>query len=643
MVVLDARPGCLRRWPPTQPAAPRPGPSAGGTGSVSAPDRPGPPPATTHGSPPAQTHNPTALPHRAAHRLRPRPQPGPDVEGLVTAGNGPPVGCNGHDRLPRHHHCRPPGRCGQRPPRPLATSKRPSRRPARPGGGPGPPGRSSRPSGHAARGHGRHLRDQAAVALQGRPRPGLDPAAVAADYEAGGRVLPVGAHRRGVLRREPGRPRRGPGRLLPAGPAQGLHRQSPLDVCDARIMGADAVLLIVAALDDDELAVVPGPGRDGSRWPPSSRSTTRRSSTGPWPPAPTWSGSTSGTCAPSRSTASRALRMGERIPAEVVAVAESGIRDAADVAAPGRRRLPGRPGGGDAGPVGRPRPPPSTGLLGARPMTRLGVGRRRSATSCSSRSAAITSEADALLAVGMGAVGGGLRLRPLAPPDGGRRRWPTSSSACPTRPSPSGSSGTSRPAGWSRSPATSACGPCSCTASSRPRTPGGWPSGCRWTIKAFPAGHREHRALRRVRRPARCMIDGPNPGSGELFDWRLAEGVVDPGRLIVSGGLRPDNVAAAVAHLHPWGVDVATGVESSPGREGPRQAARLHRRPPARPVGRWRPSTPCRRSGDDRGAGHGPVRLAGRRRPAPADGAPAGPTAQHRGTPRHARLADDDH
>jgi len=89
-----------------------------------------------------------------------------------------------------------------------------------------------------------------------------------------------------------------------------------------------------------------------------------------------------------------------------------------------------------------------------------------------------------------------------------------------------------------------------------------------WTIKAFPAGHRNIERFPEYGAQT-LLVDGPAPGSGELFDWRLAEGVVDPGRLLVSGGLRPDNVGAAVAHLHPWGVDVATGVESSPGVKDP--------------------------------------------------------------------------
>ncbi len=65
------------------------------------------------------------------------------------------------------------------------------------------------------------------------------------------------------------------------------------------------------------------------------------------------------------------------------------------------------------------------------------------------------------------------------------------------------------------------------------------------------------------------MVDGDNPGSGKVFDWRLAEGVADHHRLIVCGGLGPDNVGEAVLHLRPAGVDVDSGVEAAPGRKDP--------------------------------------------------------------------------
>ena len=87
-------------------------------------------------------------------------------------------------------------------------------------------------------------------------------------------------------------------------------------------------------------------------------------------------------------------------------------------------------------------------------------------------------------------------------------------------------------------------------------------------IKAFRAGER---AISRFEEFGAdyLLMDGENPGSGQLFDWRLAEGVADHHRLILSGGLRPDNVADAVANLRPAGVDVSSGVESSPGRKDP--------------------------------------------------------------------------
>jgi phosphoribosylanthranilate isomerase len=88
------------------------------------------------------------------------------------------------------------------------------------------------------------------------------------------------------------------------------------------------------------------------------------------------------------------------------------------------------------------------------------------------------------------------------------------------------------------------------------------------TIKAFPAGHS---GIGRIDEYGAelVLVDAESPGSGEVFDWRLAEGVVDPARLIVSGGLRPENVGDAIAHLRPFGVDVDSGVEAAPGRKDP--------------------------------------------------------------------------
>jgi phosphoribosylanthranilate isomerase len=66
------------------------------------------------------------------------------------------------------------------------------------------------------------------------------------------------------------------------------------------------------------------------------------------------------------------------------------------------------------------------------------------------------------------------------------------------------------------------------------------------------------------------LIDGPDPGSGQLADWNRLEGSVLAGRRwLLAGGLTPENVAGAIARLHPWGVDLSSGVESSPGIKDP--------------------------------------------------------------------------
>jgi phosphoribosylanthranilate isomerase len=53
-------------------------------------------------------------------------------------------------------------------------------------------------------------------------------------------------------------------------------------------------------------------------------------------------------------------------------------------------------------------------------------------------------------------------------------------------------------------------------------------------------------------------------GSGAVFPWEWADGL-EAGRLILSGGLCVENVAAAIKRIHPFAVDVCTGVEARPG------------------------------------------------------------------------------
>ena len=68
-------------------------------------------------------------------------------------------------------------------------------------------------------------------------------------------------------------------------------------------------------------------------------------------------------------------------------------------------------------------------------------------------------------------------------------------------------------------------------------------------------------------------------GTGVAFDWEAARGVFAPApkgaRLILAGGLRPDNVEQAIVQLEPWGVDVSSGVEAAPGRKDPERLRRF--------------------------------------------------------------------
>jgi phosphoribosylanthranilate isomerase len=65
------------------------------------------------------------------------------------------------------------------------------------------------------------------------------------------------------------------------------------------------------------------------------------------------------------------------------------------------------------------------------------------------------------------------------------------------------------------------------------------------------------------------LVDTPagaqRGGTGRSFDWSLVRGL--PGKLVLAGGLGPDNVAEAIRQVRPWGIDACSRLESAPGRK----------------------------------------------------------------------------
>jgi phosphoribosylanthranilate isomerase len=85
-------------------------------------------------------------------------------------------------------------------------------------------------------------------------------------------------------------------------------------------------------------------------------------------------------------------------------------------------------------------------------------------------------------------------------------------------------------------------------------------------IQAFAAG--DAALADAGRSPADViLVDSPAPGSGKVFDWRLAEGAPSGIRLVIAGGLTAENVGDSIRLVRPWGVDVSTGVEEKPGKK----------------------------------------------------------------------------
>jgi phosphoribosylanthranilate isomerase len=65
--------------------------------------------------------------------------------------------------------------------------------------------------------------------------------------------------------------------------------------------------------------------------------------------------------------------------------------------------------------------------------------------------------------------------------------------------------------------------------------------------------------------PTRCLFESARSGAGERADWSVAAALARRTRLVLAGGLDAGNVAEAVRAVRPFGVDVSSGVERSPG------------------------------------------------------------------------------
>jgi phosphoribosylanthranilate isomerase len=75
--------------------------------------------------------------------------------------------------------------------------------------------------------------------------------------------------------------------------------------------------------------------------------------------------------------------------------------------------------------------------------------------------------------------------------------------------------------------------------------------------------------------PPRLLFEGLTSGSGVPCDWSTARQIARKSQLILAGGLNATNVAAAIAEVHPFGVDVSSGVEERPGIKSRAEIARF--------------------------------------------------------------------
>lgn len=68
-------------------------------------------------------------------------------------------------------------------------------------------------------------------------------------------------------------------------------------------------------------------------------------------------------------------------------------------------------------------------------------------------------------------------------------------------------------------------------------------------------------------------VAGEYGGTGKTFNWQLAREAAQRHPIVLAGGLTAENVAEAVRTVRPYGVDVSSGVEATPGRKDPQKVA----------------------------------------------------------------------
>jgi phosphoribosylanthranilate isomerase len=90
--------------------------------------------------------------------------------------------------------------------------------------------------------------------------------------------------------------------------------------------------------------------------------------------------------------------------------------------------------------------------------------------------------------------------------------------------------------------------------------------------RSFQEGEEQLAVFGRTTAPALLVdahVKGAYGGTGATGDWSLASHLAARAPILLAGGLNPENVALAIQLVAPWGVDVASGVESSPGIKDP--------------------------------------------------------------------------